>query len=372
MSSFDRRTFIAGAAATAALAAAPGRAAMMQPAGGRRIVIDGLGAFGDPYGAPEDALLSARVIQEMAQTGVSAVMMTLGEVGNAPGGWEALQASVAEIDKAIADNGTHLVKVSRADDLAAAAAANKLGLMYCTQDTSMVGTQLDRLADMRAMGIRQVQLTYNLRNLSGDGALEPANGGLSRLGRATIARIEAERLLLDLSHGGALTIAEAITASTRPAIISHTGCRALNDNPRNVSDESLRAIAEKGGVVGIYFMPFLTADSRPTGADLIRHLTHARDICGAEHISIGTDGFILPQALDAEALRQQGEFYAARAAAGIAAPGEGPDIMNVVADYNSLDKFTRLADDLGRAGWSERAVDGVMGQNLLRLYRDVW
>ena len=367
----DRRTFIAAGAAAAMLTPSAARAAM-QAADRRRLVIDGLGAFGDPYGQPEDRLISARMIGEMHQTGVTALSMTLGEVGNAPGGWEALLASVAEIDRAIADNGAQLVKVNRADDIATAATDRKLGIMYCTQDTSMVGPQLDRLAEMRAMGIRQVQLTYNLRNLSGDGSLEPANAGLSRLGRATIARIEAEKLLLDLSHGGALTIAEAIAATTRPAIISHTGCRALNDNPRNVGDESMRAIADKGGVVGIYFMPFLTADSRPTGADLIRHLSHARNICGEEHISIGTDGFLLPQVIDDAARAAQREFFAARSAAGIAAPGEGPDIMNIVADYNSLDKFTRLADDLSAAGWSARAVDGVMGQNLQRVYRDVW
>lgn len=371
MSDFNRRAFMAAAAASAALSTLPSKAGM-QVAPVRRLTLDGLGAFGDPYGAPEDPLLSARLIAEWRQTGVNGVMMTMGNVGNAADGWDALRAAVGQWSTIISDNAAVLTNVTAADDITTAAATGKLALIWCTQDTSMVGVNLDRLAEMRAMGIRQVQLTYNLRNLSGDGALEPANAGLSRLGRATISRIETERLLLDLSHGGVRTIAEAIAASTRPAILSHTGCRALNDNPRNVGDESLRAIAEKGGVVGMYFMPFLTANSQPTGADLIRHLTHARNVCGEEHVSIGTDGFVLPLVIDDAARAAQRAFFAERSAAGIAAPGEGPEVMNVVADYNSLDKFSRLADDLSRAGWTARAVDGVLGANLLRLYRDVW
>src|SRR5207248_1757214 len=111
----------------------------------------------------------------------------------------------------------------------------------------------ERISVLKGLGIRVMQLTYNVRNLSGDGCLEPGNGGLSRLGRATIDRIEREKLLLDLSHAGQRTTAEAIAAAIRPPTISHTGCRALHDNPRNQWDPELRACAEKGGTVGIYW-----------------------------------------------------------------------------------------------------------------------
>ena len=87
----------------------------------------------------------------------------------------------------------------------------------------MVGPELDRLAQLKKDGVMTVQLTYNNRNLAGDGALEPANAGLSKLGRATIERIEAEKLLLDLAHGGAKTMAEAAAQAKRPLVISHAG-----------------------------------------------------------------------------------------------------------------------------------------------------
>ena len=336
------------------------------------LVIDGLGEISDPYAPPEQARFSARAEAEMRASGVTAANMTVSAVGNAPGGWEATLENIASYDKAIADNQHILISVRRAADFLAAKAQGKVGLYYGTQDTSFIGTQLDRLGELKAKGVRQVQLTYNLRNLSGDGALEPANAGLSKLGRATIARIEAERMMLDLSHGGALTMAQATAAATRPLLISHTGCRALHDNPRNTADSTMRAVADKGGCVGIYFMSFLSPTSKPTGEELLAHIEHAAKVCGENHVSIGTDGAILPTVIDAKAREDRRKDWENRSAAGIAAPGEGPDVFTLVLDYNSLDKFERLAAALQKRGWSSAQVEKLLGANLLRVYGEVW
>jgi membrane dipeptidase len=264
------------------------------------------------------------------------------------------------------------VNARTAADIRSAKAQGKVALIYGTQDTAMVGTQLDRIDTLAGLGIRVVQLTYNLRNLSGDGALEPANAGLSKLGRATIERIEAAKLLLDLSHGGQRTIAEAIAAATRPMTISHTGCRSLHDNPRNVWDAELRAMADKGGVVGIYWMPFLVRDSKPAAADLVRHMRHAVDVCGEDHVAIGTDGILSKTMIDDKARAAQAKFFADRSQRGIAAPGEGADIFNIVPDLDSHLRFQLLADALSRDGWSTARIEKVLGANLLRLYGEAW
>src|SRR4029450_12004501 len=147
-------------------------------------------------------------------------------------------------------NPDRLLLVRSAADILKAKREKKFGIVIGTQDTSMVGAALERLAQMKKDGVMTVQLTYNNRNLSGDGALEPGNAGLSKLGRATIERIEAEKLLLDLSHGGARTMAEAAAQAKRPLVISHTGARALTDHPRNTSGGSSRGCRAKGGVAG--------------------------------------------------------------------------------------------------------------------------
>jgi membrane dipeptidase len=241
-----------------------------------------------------------------------------------------------------------------------------------TQDTSMVGPELDRLAQLKKDGVMSVQLTYNNRNLSGDGALEPANAGLSRLGRATIERIEAERLLLDLSHGGARTMAEAATHAKRPLVISHTAARALTDHPRNTGDATIKAVADKGGVVGVYFMPFLTLDSHPKGEDLLRHVEHVANVAGEDHVGIGTDNGVLPTTLDEETKERLKKWQIERIKAGIASPGEAVGVYPLVADYNSVDRYRRFVADLQKRGWSSARLEKLMGGNFLRVYREAW
>ena len=236
----------------------------------------------------------------------------------------------------------------------------------------MVGGDLDRLAQMKKDGVMTIQLTYNLRNLSGDGAIEAANAGLSRLGRATIERIEAEKLLLDLAHGGARTMAEAAAQAKRPLVISHTGARALHDHPRNTGDETIRAIADKGGVIGVYFMPFLTADGHPKAEHMIRHVEHVANVAGEDHVGIGSDNGPLPLLLDPETKKKIDEWQAQRMKLGIAAPGEAVGIYTMVEDYNSVDRYRRFAADLQKRGWSEARLEKLMGGNFLRVYKDVW
>lgn len=368
----DRRTVLAGAAA--ALAAAPALAAKSRyPAWySNAIVIDGLGGIGDPYGSDKELRLSDRAWAESRLTGLTAVRDTLLPVGNSADSWEQFQKNLTDYHNSLLANPDRLKLVEKASDIVACKNAGKLGIILGTQDTAMVGPALDRLAEMKQSGVRCVQLTYNLRNLSGDGSIEPGNAGLSNLGRKTIERIEEEKLLLDLAHGGARTIEEAIAFAKRPLTISHSGARALYDHPRNVSDAAIRGVADKGGVVGVYFMPYLAANMHPTGTTVLENIDHVARLAGEDHVSIGTDGGVLPLMIDAKARESARKDYEQRKAAGIAAPGEGPDVFTIVEDYNSIDKLERLGTDLMKRGWTTARVEKLLGRNLLRLYGEVW
>ena len=368
----DRRTVIATGAA--ALLAGPALA-QRRPATGwydRAIIIDGLGGLGDPYTPEEQLRISDRGWAETLATGVTAIRDTVLPVGNVADAWAEYQKGVAEKKNIFNANPDYLLMVRNAADILKAKREKKLGVILGTQDTAMVGPELDRLAQMKKDGVLTVQLTYNNRNLAGDGALEPANAGPSKLGRATIERIETEKLLLDLSHGGARTMAEAAAHAKRPLVISHTASRALTDHPRNTSDETIKAVADKGGVVGVYFMPFLTLDSKPKGDDLLHHVEHVANVAGEDHVGIGTDNGPLPMLLDAEAKERLRKWALERIKAGIAAPGEGVDVYPMVADYNSVDRYRRFAEDLRKRGWSEARLEKLMGGNFLRVYREAW
>lgn len=369
----DRRTMMAGSAA--ALIGGSALAKARRGTDGwydHAIVIDALGGVSDPYSPEEQLRLSDRAWNEMVATGVTVLRDTVMPVGNLADTWAGYKEDVALKQNILNANPDRLVLVRTAADILKAKREKKFGVVLGTQDTSMVGPELDRLAQLKKDGVMSVQLTYNNRNLAGDGALEPANAGLSKLGRATIERIEAEKLLLDLSHGGARTMAEAAAHAKRPLVISHTGSRALTEHPRNVEDATIKAVADKGGVVGVYFMPFLTLDSHPKGEDLLRHVDHVANIAGEDHIGIGTDNGVLPTILDEETKRKLKEWQEERIKAGIAAPGEAVGVYPLVEDYNSVDRYRRFVRDLEKRGWTQARLEKLMGGNFLRVYKDAW
>jgi membrane dipeptidase len=370
----DRRTALAGAAS--AFIAAPVLAQGRRTAAtwfDRAIIIDALGGAGDdPYKPDDVTRMSDRGWAETLATGVTVIRDTVFPVGNVVDPWGDYQRSMGEKNDLLNANPDRLLLVRTAADILTAKREKKFGIILGTQDTSMVGPELDRLAQMKKDGVMTVQLTYNLRNLAGDGAIEPANAGLSKLGRASIERIESEKLLLDLAHGGARTMAEAAAQAKRPLVISHTGARALYDHPRNTSDDTIRAVADKGGVVGVYFMPFLTADGHPKGEDLLRHVEHIANVAGEDHVGVGTDNGPLPLNLDPETKKKVDEWQAERIKMGIASPGEAVGVYTMVADYNSIDRYRRFAADLQKRRWSEARLEKLMGGNFLRVYRDAW
>ena len=369
----DLLTQAAGLGALAAAGAARAAPTTFSDASFRgAIVIDGMGSIDDPDGAEDTTVLTPRGVAALRQSGLTAVSLTVNVVGNQNDVWEKTIANIAQVDQLAADNPDILVKAQTSGDVRRAKRDGKIALLCNVQDTSLVGADLNRLTLLKGLGVRIVQLTYNLRNLSGDGSLEPANAGLSKLGRATIARIEKERMLVDFSHGGQRTIAEGLAATTRPPIISHTGCRSLHDNPRNVWDAEMKLCADKGGVVGIYWMPFLVPNSKPTSADLIRHMQHVFNLCGEDHVSIGTDGVVNKTVLDDKARAAQKTFYNDRTAQGIAAPGEGPEIFNIVADWDDNLRFRHLADGLSKAGWTTGQIEKALGGNLMRVYAETF
>jgi membrane dipeptidase len=372
---FDRRsllTLLGGIAAYGtAQAAAPSKAA--KSVYDRAIVIDAQGSVYDPApgfkpGDPPSKIM----IDEVRGSGVTAVSMTMGKVGNLPEVYRDTLEDLATVSSIIGNNPDLFMTVLRGQDLALAKRTRRMGVIYNLQDTTALETDLKRVRTLWLAGVRIIQLTYNKRNLCGDGALEPANAGLSDFGRQVIAELEKNKVLLNLSHGGQKTIAEAIAEAKVPPAITHSGCRDLIDNPRNVYDRELRALANKGGVVGIYFMPFLREAGMASSEDVLRHLEHAVNVCGEDHVGIGTDGGLSALVMDEKARAQQREFFEYRKAQGIAAPGEAADVFNIVPDYNTPRRLETLANDLARRGWTQTRIEKILGGNFARLFTEVW
>jgi membrane dipeptidase len=337
------------------------------------MVIDALGGPGgyDPN-EPEDAPLSAKNLADVRASGVTAVNVCVNEVGNGPDRFEKTIALIAGVEHELNAHPDVFLKVVSARDLRLAKSTGRMGLILGAEDSSMLDGDLKRLPTFYDLGLRICQPTYNRQNLMGDGCLEPSDGGLSTLGREFVAEMNRLHMVLDLSHAGPRTMSEGIAASTAPVAISHTGCRALVDLPRNTYDKELKALADRGGVAGIYFMPFLKVSGQPHAEDVIRHLEHAVNVCGEDHVGLGTDGVISGIELNEAFAKSMRKFVEDRVKAGISAPGESPDVFNLIPEYNEPRRFKTLADDLAHRGWPSGRIEKILGSNFARLFGDVW
>ena len=226
--------------------------------------------------------VDSRSLADARAAGLNAVNITLGHVAGSAEPFEATVADIAGWDAFIRARPTLLRKVHEAADIDAARQAGQIGVIYGFQNTEMLGGKADRVALFADLGVRIIQLTYNGRNAVGCGATVPDDTGLTDFGAEVVERLQTERVLVDLSHSSEKTCLDTLRVARRPLAITHTGCRAVADHPRNKSDAELRLLADQGGVVGLYFMPYLRLSGQPLAADLIAHLEHALDVCGEE------------------------------------------------------------------------------------------
>ena len=388
--SFDRRDLLgaAGAAMIAPLLAdVRPRPAPLQSRWSDAIIINTLGSITNPNQprvgtavadtvAPRDRIrrsIDARALREARESGLTAINTTLLPVVDGGDPFVATMANLAAMDGFIREHSDQLLKVYGAGDIERAKRERKVGIIYGTQNTIMLGDDARRIDLVADLGIRVVQLTYNVRNRVGDGALAPDDQGLTPFGHEVVERLNANRVIVDLGHSGRKICLDAARVSKQPIAITHTGCRALADLPRNKSDEELRAVASKGGYVGIYFMSvFLTPTGVAGAADVIAHIEHAIKVCGEDHVGVGTDGSVTGVD-DVEAYREAiARDVAGRRAAGVSAPGESSGGLTFVPELSGPTQFYELADLLVQRGHPVSRVEKVLGLNFHRFAREVW
>ena len=373
----NRRTMLAsGAAALApAMISAKGYAATRDPIAGLT-VINALGTLDDPNHPEDDAhpqvVVTPRIIADARASGEAAVNITLGYVAGPDEPFESSIADIGQWDAAVRAHERDLLKVLTVADIRRAKAERKVGLIYGFQNAAMMGQNAARVDTFANLGVRVIQLTYNVSNALGDGSMVPQGRGLTPFGHEVVERLNANRVMVDLSHSGRKICLDAAHASLQPISINHTGCRAVTDLPRNKTDEELRLVADKGGFVGIYFMPFLNLSGHATAADVVAHIEHALNVCGEDHVGIGTDGGTTPiDDLDAYKVALAKE-HADRVAKGVAAAGEGADTHPFVDDLRGPDQFRKLARLLAARGHKPARIEKILGANFLSYAQMIW
>ena len=257
-----------------------------------------------------------------------------------------------------------ILQVKTSDDIYTAKKTNRTGIILGWQNTSGIEDHIDYLGIFKDLGVGIMQLTYNTQNLVGSGCYESHDSGLSDFGRDVVDEMNRLGILIDLSHVGAKTSDDAIRYSKKPVAYSHCLPSGLKDHPRNKTDEQLKFIADCGGFIGVtMFPPFLKNGANSIIDDYVEAIDYVVNLVGEDCIGFGTDftqghddSFFQWITHDKGSGRKLVEF------------GE---ISNPVG-LQTLGEYPNLTEAMLRAGWSENKVRKVMGENWLRLLREVW
>ena len=330
----------------------------------RSLVLDALCM---PTGPSEDPLpLKEDLVKQCVESGINAVNWTVGRPT-----FDETILGIAFAQALEESDPAHWKIIRRYSDLAGAKRDARIGLILGFQYPQPVEEDLHRLTTFHRLGVRIIQMTYNTRGLFGDGCLEAGNAGLSKRGREAISRMNELIIAVDVSHCGKRTTAESIQASQKPVLITHSACNAIFAHPRHKDDEELRALANRGGVFGVFLNPYLTpSPKRPTKEDVIRNIEHALKVCGADHVGIGSDNRMTPWDDSPEAEKKFQALIEERKRLGIGAPGEDRPLY--VQGLNTPHRMLLIADELHRRGHSDDVIEKVLGRNFQRALGDIW
>lgn len=279
----------------------------------------------------------------------------------------AVKALVAWRDR-VEKHADHLLMALEAEDFLRAQRSDRTAVVMNFQNTTMLDGDVDNVDALHALGMRCAQLTYNSRNLVGDGCLERTDAGLSDFGVDVVARFNELGVLIDLSHCGRQTTLDGIAFSQRPVAITHTMCDALRPgHPRAKTDEQLRRCADRGGVIGMVALGYFVGPD-PGGATTIEHyadhIEHAVNVAGIESVGVSTD--FPPQGISPWATYEN--WYEPRT--GYFKPSYELRWPPWIPALDTPDRFRNLMAVLETRGWKSAAIERLYGQNWLRLFRD--
>ena len=326
------------------------------------VVIDTLCA---PF-TSADSLPDRAAIETVRGSGITAINFTV----SAPT-FDGTVDGLAYVDALVEQSPEVFTVIRLHSDIARAKREGKIGFMPGFQYTQFLEADPSRIETFRRLGVRIMQLTYNNRSIFGDGCLEPGNAGLSKAGNDAVRKMNELGVAIDLSHSGYRTTSEAIEASKKPVLITHSGCASIYAHPRNKPDQVMKALADRGGYFGVYLMPYLVASPTvPTRGHVIDHVLRAIDVCGADHVGIGSDGSIQAVAFSAEQKKAFDEDIARRKKLGIGAPGE--DRYPYVPDLNGPDHMKVIAAELQKRGQPSSVIEKVLGANFQRVIGEIW
>lgn len=305
---------------------------------------------------------SRQVFEDMHRGGLTAANCTCSV-------WEGFHdttVNIARWKQWFNEHSDILLQVYTTADITRAKQESKVGLFLGWQNTYALDDRVEFVQLFQELGVRVMQLTYNTQNLVGSGCWESRDSGLSDFGRDVIDEMNRTGVLVDLSHVGPTTSADAVQHSRAPVAFTHCCPTGIMDHPRNKTDEQLRMIADRGGFVGVAtYPPFLPWGNNTTLDNCIDVFEYMINVIGEDHVGIGTD-FTQDQDLAFFQWLRRDKGTGRSLVPGTVAVPQLPEGLARLCDYPNLTAA------MAKRGWSEARIRKVLGENWLRVLRDVW
>lgn len=265
----------------------------------------------------------------------------------------------------IANHDDKFMRIDSAGDLDRVKASGRMGVLLGLQNSDHFRRPND-VDTFHALGQRVSQLTYNSRNMIGNGSTERVDGGISDFGVAVIERMNKVGMAVDVSHCGDRTTLDAFEISKKPVLITHSNCRALVEgHPRTKTDEAVRALGKSGGVMGITGVRmFVKVDEPTTIEHFLNHFDHVRDLIGPEHLGVGSDIDLYGYDKMPPELNKQ-----------LRAGYKGSYGFREKIDIEGIDHPKRMYDlteGLIRRGYTDPQIEGILGGNFKRVLKEIW
>lgn len=270
-----------------------------------------------------------------------------------------LLEQINAFQRAVRDHAPSVYAVRLRIDLDRAGGPGTIGLMLGMEGTEALGYDPRMIDIFWTLGVRMASITWNRRNPFADGPAEPNDGGLSNLGRALVERMAELGMMIDLAHSSPRTCSEILqNVPNATVLVSHAAAKSMRDLPRNMTDEQMRAIAERGGVFGIMPVAPFIDENNPTIERVIDHIDHAVNVMGIEHVGIGGNfreqiHRSVPSGPMPEILLPEGADRYAQIP-GLVGPADWPNLVSAME----------------RRGYRGDRIEAILSANFLRLFRD--
>ena len=267
---------------------------------------------------------------------------------------------MAELRAEIRARSNQYVFVKGVDDILRAKEEGRLAIGFHFQETNPLEGSVHMVETFYDLGVRHMLLAYNQKNRVGDGCAERTDAGLSRFGISVVKEMNRVGMLVDGSHSGYRTTMDAMEVSTAPFIFSHANAYALHPHYRNIRDDQIKACVETGGVIGVNGIGCFLGDAAASSEAIFRHIDYMANLVGPRHVGIGLDYVVWPDDYDWATYDTnqwpQDEVHLRFIDAADARPEQLPELTALML----------------KEGYAEADVRGILGENFLRVAREVW